>query len=106
MQCLCSSTGVVVSSVYSKSLMQCLLKNRADTLAKILNMDVEKIKEEKEDLRKKLKDLSKEELLERFMKAKVSYCLKPNIWQRADITLRRKQATTQTAAWTPQTRKR
>jgi F0F1-type ATP synthase epsilon subunit len=48
-----------------------LLTIFADTLAKILNVDISKIKEDKEDLRKKLKDLSKEELIEQFMKAKV-----------------------------------
>jgi hypothetical protein len=32
---------------------------------------VEKIKEDKEDIRKKLKDLSREELIEQFIKAKV-----------------------------------
>lgn len=43
-----------------------------EKLAQILNVDVDKIKEDKEDIRKKLKIMSREELIEQFMKAKVS----------------------------------
>lgn len=49
----------------------------AEKLAQILNVDIDKIKEDKEDIRKKLKDLSREELIEQFMRAKVClFCLK------------------------------
>jgi len=48
-----------------------LIRYSTENLASILGVDVDTIKEYTKPMRKKLETLSKEQLIERFMKAKV-----------------------------------